>query len=183
MGSMVLLDLMGGVALLLWGLHMVLSGVLRACGPDLRRAARQGAAQSLYRVRRRPRLDGAVAEQHRRRPDDGLTCRRGRRRARTRTRHHARRQCRHHVDRAGAVVRRIGGGADPADHRRRYVSRCGQSASPVPSAASASVSGSFSWRCMFCSTRSLRPSRRRPCKRCSNRSPTTRCSASSSQRR
>jgi phosphate:Na+ symporter len=37
MGSLVLLDLMGGVALLLWGLHMVLSGVLRAVGPDLRR--------------------------------------------------------------------------------------------------------------------------------------------------
>jgi phosphate:Na+ symporter len=37
MGSLVLLDLMGGVALLLWGLHMVMSGVLRACGPDLRR--------------------------------------------------------------------------------------------------------------------------------------------------
>ena len=33
---MVLLDLMGGVALLLWGLHMVHSGVLRAFGPDLR---------------------------------------------------------------------------------------------------------------------------------------------------
>ena len=38
MGSIVLLDLMGGVALLLWGLHMVLSGVLRAFGPDLRRS-------------------------------------------------------------------------------------------------------------------------------------------------
>src|ERR1700761_7974856 len=37
MGSIILLDLMGGVALLLWGLHMVLSGVLRAFGPDLRR--------------------------------------------------------------------------------------------------------------------------------------------------
>jgi phosphate:Na+ symporter len=37
MGSIVLLDLMGGVTLLLWGLHMVLSGVLRAFGPDLRR--------------------------------------------------------------------------------------------------------------------------------------------------
>jgi len=36
MASMVLLDLMGGVALLLWGLHMVHSGVLRAFGPDLR---------------------------------------------------------------------------------------------------------------------------------------------------
>src|SRR6201986_632001 len=37
MGSIVLLDLMGGVSLLLWGLHMVMSGVLRAFGPDLRR--------------------------------------------------------------------------------------------------------------------------------------------------
>src|SRR3984885_2748663 len=38
MGSLVLLDLMGGVALLLWGLHMVLTGVLRAFGPNLRRS-------------------------------------------------------------------------------------------------------------------------------------------------
>src|SRR5262245_22551279 len=37
MGSLVLLDLMGGVALLLWGLHMVQSGIMRAFGPDLRR--------------------------------------------------------------------------------------------------------------------------------------------------
>src|SRR5579885_2914869 len=37
MGSIILLDLMGGVALLLWGLHMVLTGVLRAFGPNLRR--------------------------------------------------------------------------------------------------------------------------------------------------
>jgi phosphate:Na+ symporter len=36
MGSLVLLDLMGGIALLLWGLHMVRSGILRAFGPDLR---------------------------------------------------------------------------------------------------------------------------------------------------
>jgi phosphate:Na+ symporter len=36
MGSLVLLDLMGGVALLLWGLHMVHSGILRAFGSDLR---------------------------------------------------------------------------------------------------------------------------------------------------
>ena len=36
MGSVVLLDLMGGVALLLWGLHMVQTGILRAFGSDLR---------------------------------------------------------------------------------------------------------------------------------------------------
>jgi len=37
MGSAVLLDLMGGVALLLWGLHMVQTGILRAFGSELRR--------------------------------------------------------------------------------------------------------------------------------------------------
>src|SRR3954452_17262475 len=36
MGSVVLLDLLGGVALLLWGLHMGHSGILRAFGPNLR---------------------------------------------------------------------------------------------------------------------------------------------------
>ncbi len=34
---MILLNLMGGVALLLWHLHMVRSGVVRAFGSDLRR--------------------------------------------------------------------------------------------------------------------------------------------------
>src|ERR1700750_610388 len=42
MGSLVLLDLMGGVALLLWGLHMVHSGILRAFGPDLRSLLAKG---------------------------------------------------------------------------------------------------------------------------------------------
>jgi phosphate:Na+ symporter len=37
MGSTVILDLMGGVALLLWGLHMVHSGIVRAFGAELRR--------------------------------------------------------------------------------------------------------------------------------------------------
>ena len=35
MGTLVLLDLIGGVALLLWGLHMVQRGTVRAFGPDL----------------------------------------------------------------------------------------------------------------------------------------------------
>ena len=37
LGSMILLDLLGGVALLLWGLHMVRSGIVRAFGSELRR--------------------------------------------------------------------------------------------------------------------------------------------------
>ncbi len=42
MASMILLDLMGGVALLLWGLHMVHSGIVRAFGSDLRRVLQIG---------------------------------------------------------------------------------------------------------------------------------------------
>jgi phosphate:Na+ symporter len=41
-GTLVLLDLMGGVALLLWGLHMVQSGIVRAFGADLRRLLAKG---------------------------------------------------------------------------------------------------------------------------------------------
>jgi phosphate:Na+ symporter len=41
MDTMVLLDLMGGVALLLWGLHMLRSGIMRAFGSDLRRVLGQ----------------------------------------------------------------------------------------------------------------------------------------------
>jgi phosphate:Na+ symporter len=37
MGTLVILDLMGGVALLLWGLHRVRTGILRTFGADLRR--------------------------------------------------------------------------------------------------------------------------------------------------
>src|SRR5690242_9465443 len=37
MGTIILLDLLGGVALLLWGLHMVRSGIIRAFGAGLRR--------------------------------------------------------------------------------------------------------------------------------------------------
>jgi phosphate:Na+ symporter len=37
MGSIAVLDLIGGVALLLWGLRMVRSGIMRAFGSELRR--------------------------------------------------------------------------------------------------------------------------------------------------
>src|SRR5262249_43627690 len=37
MATMILLDLMGAVALLLWGLHMVRTGIIRAFGSSLRR--------------------------------------------------------------------------------------------------------------------------------------------------
>ena len=47
MATIVILDLMGGVALLLWGLHMVQSGISRAFGSDLRWVLSQGAGQPL----------------------------------------------------------------------------------------------------------------------------------------
>jgi phosphate:Na+ symporter len=43
-GSLTILHLAGNVALLLWGLHMVHSGILRALGSDLRRWLNAGLA-------------------------------------------------------------------------------------------------------------------------------------------
>jgi phosphate:Na+ symporter len=48
LASMILLDLMGGVALLLWGLHMVHSGIVRAFGPDLRHLLSVGLRNRYY---------------------------------------------------------------------------------------------------------------------------------------
>ncbi|HUJ86335.1 MAG TPA: Na/Pi cotransporter family protein [Burkholderiales bacterium] len=45
MTNLVLLDLLGGVALLLWGLHMVQTGILRAFGADIRRLLSVSLAQ------------------------------------------------------------------------------------------------------------------------------------------
>ena len=69
MGSLVLLDLMGGVALLLWGLHMVHSGILRAFGPDLRLLLAKALKNRFSAFARGHRPDCAVAKQHRDRPD------------------------------------------------------------------------------------------------------------------
>ncbi len=57
MGSLVLLDLMGGVALLLWGLHMVLSGVLRTFGPNLRRILSKALSNRISAVSARQGVD------------------------------------------------------------------------------------------------------------------------------
>jgi len=43
--TLTLIDLAGTVALLLWGVHMVQSGILRAFGPDLRRFLKRCCAQ------------------------------------------------------------------------------------------------------------------------------------------
>ena len=66
---MVLLDLMGGVALLLWGLHMVHSGILRAFGPDLRRFLAGALSNRFYRLCGGDRPDRPASKQHRDRLD------------------------------------------------------------------------------------------------------------------
>ncbi len=59
MGSMVILDMLGGAALLLWGLHMVQSGIIRASGPNLRRVLAGALGYRFAGVCRRPGPDRA----------------------------------------------------------------------------------------------------------------------------
>ncbi len=49
-GTLTLLDLAGSIALLLWGVHMVQTGIQRAFGAELRRCARRGARRPLAGV-------------------------------------------------------------------------------------------------------------------------------------
>jgi len=72
MGTLVLLDLMGGVALLLWGLHMVQSGILRAFGPDLRRMLGKALGNRFNAFAAGPRAHWAAPEQHGDRAADQL---------------------------------------------------------------------------------------------------------------
>ena len=114
---MVLLDLMGGVALLLWGLHMVHSGILRAFGPDLRLllakalnnrftafAAGIGLTALLQSSTATALITSSFTVGRPGQPGAGA-------------RDHARRQCRHHADRADAVVQHRRGRAGPVHHR------------------------------------------------------------------
>ena len=113
-----LVDLAGAVALLLWGVHMVQTGVQRAFGARLR-----GASASALRNRFQAFLAGlgvtAILQSSTATGlmVDGLRRRRAGR-PRPRARRHARRQCRHHADRAGAVVRRRRGRARADPDRR-----------------------------------------------------------------
>ncbi len=121
MGTLVLLDLMGGVALLLWGLHMVLSGVLRAFGPDLRRFLSKALGNRFTAFGAGLVLTATDAEQYRDRADDHLTRRRRHGRPGARARDHARRQCRHDVDRAGVLLQYHGDRAGAVRHRPRHL--------------------------------------------------------------
>ena len=107
MGTTVLLNLVGGIALLLWGLHMVQSGILRAFGADLRRVARHCPAQPVCRASGRHRRHRASAKQYGHRADDSDLPRRWAGRAGPRAGYYAGRQYRHNPDRSGVQLRRI----------------------------------------------------------------------------
>ena len=92
MGTIVLLDLMGGVALLLWGLHMVQSGILRAFGAGSAATSSRNAFGNRFsalgcRARASRRFCRAVP---RRGLMTGVLRRRGSCRSRSCPRHHAR---------------------------------------------------------------------------------------------
>lgn len=52
--TLTLIDLAGSIALLLWGVHMVQSGIQRAFGPHLRRFLSRTVRDRFYEPRRRP---------------------------------------------------------------------------------------------------------------------------------
>ncbi len=111
-----LLDLAGTIALLLWGVRMVQTGIQRAFGARPAHDPRRRAANAHQGIPDRHRRDRHPAEQHGNRPD-GFGIRGGRPRGPgAGARRHARRQCRHDADRATPVARpgRRHTGADPA---------------------------------------------------------------------
>src|SRR6476646_7532448 len=108
-----LLDLAGSVALLLWGVHMVQSGIQRGFGADLRRwlgttlgnrLAAFAAGLGVTAILQSSTATGLMVAGF---AAGGAGAGAG---------GDAGRQCRHHADRAGTVVRRgrRGAGVDPA---------------------------------------------------------------------
>ena len=140
MGSVVLLDLMGGVALLLWGLHMVLAASCARSGPTCAAifgkalgnrftafAAGLGLTALLQSSTATGLMTASLAA-------DGVV------EPRSRACDHARRQCRHDADRPGAVVQYLGGRAGSVHDRPGHVPRRRHQRSRGRSAASPSAS-------------------------------------------
>ena len=64
-----LLNLLAGVALLVWGTHIVRTGILRLYGADLRRVLRKSVNQRFTAFLAGLGVTGADPEQHRHRAD------------------------------------------------------------------------------------------------------------------
>src|SRR5947208_5862707 len=100
-----LIDLAGAIALLLWGLHMVQSGIQRAFGPNLRRFLGRALGDRLRAFAAGIGVTAILQSSHRDRADGSKLCRRRARRSRAGIGDHARRQSRHDSDRPAAVLR------------------------------------------------------------------------------
>jgi hypothetical protein len=118
MGSIAVLDMLGGVALLLWGLRMVRSGIMRAFEAELRRLLSRAlsnrflallAGIGVTALLQSSTATGLMMTSFAARP----------RRSRPSVGGHARRQHRHDVDRSSLFIRHFGRRADPV--RSRFV--------------------------------------------------------------
>ena len=114
----VLLNLLAGVALLVWGTHIVRASILRLYGGDLRRVLRQSVSEPLRRICRRARRHRADPEQHRDRADRRRVRRSGPDRHRARAGGDAGRRRRHQPDGPGVLVRSFLAVAAADLHRR-----------------------------------------------------------------
>ena len=141
MATIVILDLMGGVALLLWGLHMVQSGISRAFGSDLRwvlskalgnRFSAFAAGLGLTAVLQSSTATGLMTASFAAEGALPLVTGAG---------DHARRECRHHADRAGAVLQHRGGRAGAVRVRPRWPSASAPNPASRTPAALRSASG------------------------------------------
>ena len=115
-----ILNVVGSVALLLWGVRMVRTGMTRAFGASLRRAIGACSRNRFTRFAGGLGLTGLLQIEHRDRAAARLLRRPRADRAADRARRHARRQCRHGARRPGALVRFSWLWA--ADDRRRRAS-------------------------------------------------------------
>ena len=119
--TLTLFDLAGAVALLIWGVHMVQTGITRAFGPQLRRILGYALGSRFRAFLAGLGRDVDPAEQHGHGADgDGI---RGRRACRPRpgAGRDAGRQCRHHADRASAVIRCVAGFVPAHPDRRVHL--------------------------------------------------------------
>src|SRR5947209_7652576 len=105
--TLTLIDLAGAIALLIWGVHMVQTGVNRAFGPHLRRALSYAlgnrlkafaAGLGVTAILQSSTATGLMVTSFRG-GWAGRSC--------PGTRHHARRKCRDDADSPGAILQRV----------------------------------------------------------------------------
>src|SRR5262249_32212413 len=105
--TLTLMDLAGAIALLIWGVHMVQTGITRAFGPQLRRLLGYALSNRFKAFLAGLGVYGDTSEQHRNRVDDDGVCGGRSCRPHAGPGGHARSECRYYADRPGIFVRRV----------------------------------------------------------------------------